>query len=95
MKSYTVKALSFDELSKAAQDRAISDHIIFLLEVTSYEQAEGEFKRAIDEADRMQAPWFAAEYVRDYCRDEIIESIRTNEYEFYADGSLFDFRGLG
>ena len=85
-KSYQVYA--FDELSDEAKETAVADHIQFWLETFAYEQAHGNFKRALDKAEAMQTPWFVGSYVYDYCKDEIIEEIKLNEYEFREDGTL-------
>ena len=88
MRIKETKVYKFDELTQEAQDVAINDHINFMLEVTEYEQASDNFKKAIDTAEAMQTPWFAGSYVYEYCKDEVIENIKINEYEFTEDGKL-------
>lgn len=80
---------TFDELSPEAQGKAIGDQIAFELEVTPYEEMSESMKKAVDKAEKMQTPWFTGEYVWDYCKDEIIENIKLNEYEFTKDGKIF------
>ena len=82
---------TFGELSNEAQDKAINDHINFWLEMRPYEdEYEGSnFKAAIDKAEAMQTPWFAASYVLDYCEDEIMNEIDANEYEYDEDGNIY------
>lgn len=89
MKQITINTYSFNELSKEAKNRAISDHIEFWLEAKLYnEENPGNFEKAINEAERMQTPWFTSSYVLDYCKDEIIEEININDYAFKSDGKL-------
>lgn len=83
------KVYSFDELSEDAKNRAISDYIDFLLETTLYEDMTENLKKAVDKAESMQTPWFTGSYVFDYCKDELIETIKANEYEFTEDGKIF------
>jgi hypothetical protein len=80
----------FEELNKKAQDKAISDEIRFMVETISYEEANTNLKKAYDKAEEMMTPWFTESYIYDYCKDEIIETIKINEYAFLKDGSLFN-----
>jgi len=95
MKTHKIKTYEFDELSDEAQDKAIWDHIEFLLDCVDYEHGSDNYKKAIMEADRMKTPWFTGSYVYEYCKDEIIEEIKAGDYEFYKDGSMFNFKGMG
>ena len=79
----------FAELSDKAKEKAISDHIEFWLETMDYEQGSDGFKQAINESERMQTPWFVGSYVYDYCKDEIVDEILLNDYDFLRDGSIF------
>ena len=83
------KVFEFDELSEEARERAISDHIAFWLEIIPYEEATGNFKKAIDKAEKLRTPWFTGGYVYDYCKEEVIEEIKLNGYTFTADGKIF------
>jgi hypothetical protein len=87
-KEYTV--YTFDELSNEAKDKAICDYIEFMLEVVPYENGTDNYKKAIDKAENMRTPWFTDSYVYEYCKDEIIEDIKLNEYDFNIDGSIFN-----
>ena len=86
----TYQVYKFNELSPKKQETAICNHIDFWLEITPYdsEHASPNFKKACDEAERMQTPWFVGEYVYDYCKDEIIEEIKLNDYDFFSNGEL-------
>ena len=85
------KVYHFGELSNNAQNKAMSDHISFWLEIRNYEdEPEGsKFKAAIDEAEAMQTPWFVHDYVYDYCYDEILREIDANEYEYDEHGNIY------
>ena len=88
MRIKETKVYQFDELSDRAKEEVISDHINFMLEVIQYEDASDNFKKAIDKAEAMQTPWFTGSYIYEYCKDEVIENIKINEYEFTEDGKL-------
>ena len=88
MRIKETKVYKFDELTDRAKEEAISDHINFMLEVIQYENASDNFKKTIDKAEAMQTPWFTGSYIYEYCKDEVIENIKINEYEFTEDGKL-------
>ena len=88
MRIKETKVYKFDELTDRAKEEAISDHINFMLEVIQQEDASDNLKKAIDKAEAMQTPWFTGSYIYEYCKDEVIENIKINEYEFTEDGKL-------
>jgi hypothetical protein len=88
MKIKQIKTYSFNELSKEAQDKAISNHINFYLECIPYKDMSVDMKIAIDNANSLLTPWVAGSYIYEYCKQEIIDSIKINEYDFDADGSI-------
>jgi hypothetical protein len=83
------KVYNFNELNEAAKEKAISDEIRFMVETISYEEADTNLKKAYDKAEEMLTPWFTESYIYEYCKDEIIETIKFNKYDFLKDGSLF------
>jgi hypothetical protein len=94
-KMYKVfEVYKFDELNQAGQDKAISDFIDFMLECTREEDASENFKKAVRHAERLHTPWFTGSYVLDYCRDEILETMRLNDYDFLYDGSFIKKTGM-
>lgn len=88
MRIKEIKIYTFAELSKEAKEKAINDHIAFLLDTTTREDASNSFKEAIDKAESMRTPWFTARYVREYCLDEIIGNLETNGFEFDENGNV-------
>ncbi len=82
----TETVYSFDELNEEAQLQAILDHIQFMIDCLPYEEGSDNFRKAIDEAESMLTPWFCRSYILDYCKDEIIEDIKINEYLFDETG---------
>lgn len=88
MRTVKYQIFTFDELSPEAQDKAIQDHITMICETGKELDCEG-FRRAVHDAERLQTPWFFESMVYDYCKDEIAEIQRVNEYEFFADGTFF------
>jgi hypothetical protein len=85
----TYKVYSLDELSEEAREKAISDEIQFYIECVRYEDMPKIMQKAIDKAERMQTPWFTGSYIYDYCKDDIIETIKLNEFTFLENGEMF------
>lgn len=83
-----LKAYEFDDLNEQAKEKVICNHIDFMLEVISYEEGTDNYRRAIDKAEEMRTPWFTGGYVYDYCKDEIIEDIKANDYLFNEKGEI-------
>ena len=83
------KVYKFEELTEEAKDKAISDHIEFLIETLLEGEASDNFKKACKKAEEMRTPWFTGSYVYDYCKEEIIEEIKINDYDFTEEGKLF------
>lgn len=85
------KVYKFDELTPASKEQAINDYIKFELETVNYDKLQdGDYlKQAIDKAEEMQTPWFTASYVYEYGKEEIIENIKLNDYNFTVNGKIF------
>jgi hypothetical protein len=83
------RVFKYQELCKVAQDRVISEHIQFLLDVVPYEDMSDNFKKAIDKAEELRTPWFTASIAWEYCKDEILADIKDNKYEYTSDGKIF------
>jgi TorA maturation chaperone TorD len=82
------KLYIFNELPVKAQEKAINDHINFLLEVNQWETASDNFKKAVNKAEAMLTPWFTGSYVYEYCKDEILADLESNHFEFTIDGNI-------
>ena len=74
------KVYKFAELQKSVQDKVINEEIKFIMEATPYESMSPDMQRAVDKAESMRTPWFAGNYIWDYCKDEIMESVDSREY---------------
>lgn len=84
-----IDGYEFNELSEEAQEKAITEHINFWMNVREYDgECPGNYEKAIDKAENMQTPWFLGSYIWEYCKDEIIEEIEINNYLFDEDGEL-------
>jgi hypothetical protein len=85
----TYQVYSFDELAKTVQDKVINDEIEAWREIYQDEKdmPEGMMK-AIQDADRMQTPWFTGSYIWDYCKDEVLACCK--EYDYLASGEVFN-----
>lgn len=82
MKTITVKInlYSYDELNEKAQGKAVDDLITFYLEYIPYEHMSRNMKKACNEANARQTPWFTKEYVWDYCKRALIAELRRGDY---------------
>ena len=80
----------FDDLNEEIQDKTISDHIDFWMETYAYDNKDipPNLKKAYDKADEMLTPWFTGSYIYEYCKEEIIEEIKTNDYLFDEEGDM-------
>ena len=83
-----IQGYTIDELEGNAKDKAISDHIEFLLTCIPYENQHPDIQKAIDKAEDMRTPWFTPSYIIDYAYDQIIDDIRIHNYLFSADGNI-------
>ena len=82
----TYNVYDFDELSEAGRNKAINSEIACTMEL-AYEDLTYNQKKAVDEAERMQTPWFTGEYIWEYAKEEIEDLCRTNDY--LEDGTYF------
>ncbi|MFW6016175.1 MAG: hypothetical protein ACOCRK_07025 [bacterium] len=88
-----LKGYEFDDLSKEIQDKVISEHINFWMEVREYNKKNpGNFEKAIDKANEIKTPWFTGSYIYDYCKEEIIEEIKINNYLFNKKGEILPIK---
>lgn len=83
---------SFDELSKDAQNNAISNHIQLWLDIKDIEEEKSKnsnFYKAFVKSEEMRTPWFLGSYVYEYCRDDIVAELKEMELEFYPNGKIY------
>ena len=86
----TYEVYTFDELSEEAKDKAISDHIDFWMEIfCNDENAPESYKQAVETCERLQTPWFLGQVVYENAKNEIVEEIKINEYQFLKSGEIF------
>jgi hypothetical protein len=81
----TFELFEFNELNEYAKIRAISDHINFEVEVMT---EDSPYYHCAIEMEEMQTPWFTHERVYECHKDDIINTIKTNNYLFFEDGEL-------
>lgn len=74
MKTVTINLYQFDELTEKAKQFAIEEHSSFLL--NEGEECENEHGEIV------------TEYRDSISDEEVIESIKANEYYFFADGDM-------
>jgi 5'-deoxynucleotidase YfbR-like HD superfamily hydrolase len=83
-----IEAFTIDDLKEKARNKAMSEHIEFLMEILPYEDGSENYKRAIKKAELMHTPWFTGSYIFEYCKEEIKEEMRINDYLFDKEGNL-------
>lgn len=89
---------TYDELTPEQQERAVEKAAGHLLEdilsgavrfegSAEWDNLQARIDAAGAEAERMQTPWFAHEYIMDTCRDEIMDMARGDaELAVYPEG---------
>ena len=87
MKTFTktFELYEFEELSLEAQDKAVSNHIDFEIELMDEDSL---YWHCAVEMDKMQTPWFIGSCIYEDHKEDIIETIKANEYLFFEDGEL-------
>ena len=89
-----VRAFKFNELSEDAKSKAIMDEIDFMLETLTVEEyedlreSESNFIKAIDEAERLQTPWFVHGIIYEYCKEEFEQIMENNNTYYDESGNL-------
>lgn len=87
MLNVTINLYAFSELSERAQQKAISDHRVFL--INTMEENDFIFGDPVYDTPEKLKEAYEAEFDYYLMHDEpIIESIEINEYLFYSDGSI-------
>jgi len=81
-----VKVYKFDELSDKAKEKAIRDTIQCELSVPNEDSFVWD---SIRQAEKMETPWFAGEYVYEMHKKDIVNIIRANGYEYTVDGKVY------
>jgi hypothetical protein len=82
---------NFDELDQKSKEKAINDEISYYMDffvntVPKEEWSDG-LRKAVNEVERLQTPWFLGEAIWEYCEEEILEICRANKY--FSDGEIF------
>jgi hypothetical protein len=78
----------YDELSQDAKDTAISNEIAYFIDCVNYDDMSDAMRKACDKAESMRTPWFVGEYIYDYCKEEIEDCMRFNDYDFLPNGKV-------
>ncbi len=86
MRIETIKLYVFDELNNEAKNKAISDHIDFIIETMTEDSYFWQYHLQME---RMQTPWFLGCVIFEKAKDVVAEEIRINEYEFTSDGKFY------
>ena len=92
MRTIRTKVYQFSELSKAAKDKVINDRINDMIQYEAEDHYKNwpEFKKAMDKAEAMKTPWFAGEYVFEYCGKDIISGLEQDtDCPYTKDGKYF------
>jgi len=81
----TFKIYEFDELSQRAQNKAVSDHINFVIDAMDKSSL---FYHCVIEMEHMQTPWFLPSCINEAHKEDIIKMIKNNNYMFFENGEL-------
>ena len=81
----TFELYGFDELNKDAKDKAISDHIEFIIEIMDENSL---YYHCAEEMDKMQTPWFIGECIYEHHKDDILNDLQHGGWYFFKDGSV-------
>ena len=93
MKTIKVDLYNYNELSDEAKDRAMNEHIDFIIEMLESIPHWGEeFKEDIKEAERNQTPWFLGQIIYQNNKDKLIKELEGLDDCFYDDGTRFNKR---
>ena len=87
-----IELFRFDKLSEEAQNKAINDVIRTIIETTDFMKLNKNSKlyKAYRDCERMQTPWFLAEYIWDYCKSAILKECR--RWVYSADATIIEAR---
>jgi len=86
MRAIMTRLYQFDELSDEAKNKALMDQVEFEIETMD---ENSPFYSISEEMERMQTPWFLGETIFHEHREELIETIKANKYEFFSNGSFY------
>ena len=84
----TYQIYTFDELSKEAKERAISDHIDCAIELFIFDDTLSYIGDSVEKAEQQQTPWFLASIIYEDHKEDVIDTIKANQYGFFEDGEL-------
>jgi hypothetical protein len=83
----TVDVFNFNELSEEAQGFALCNRANFLLDVSDDEALEW-VRDVIEDAERLQTPWFTAQMLMETVGFEMEATCLEDEYEFRSNGEI-------
>ena len=84
----TYKVYEYNELIPNIQNKIINDHINWIINHIPYEKLSGNMKKAVTQGEVMQTPWFTGSYIYEYCLDEILLYLTTQNY--LCNGDIFN-----
>ena len=87
-----VTVYQFDELSDDAKIKAKSDYIEDFVIPSGLAEEDSRYKKAVEDMDKMQTPWFLGETLFHDYSDEIEDDCM--EYSYLEDGSLYTLHEL-
>ena len=86
MKTVTIPVFTFEELSKEAQMKVVNDTIDFMIE-TADDGSSQELLQALEKANGMLTPWFAAAYIWEGCKEEV--DALCQEFMYFKNGQVY------
>lgn len=87
MRTVRIKIYKFDELSQEAQEQALVNFVQMIVSGPITE--DDPYYPAVLEMERMQTPWFLGETLFHDYKNQLIDDLRINDYDFTADGVVY------
>ena len=78
-------AYEFDDFNDEIKEKILGDQIDFEIEVMT---EDSQYYYLAEEMERMQTPWFLAEAILEKHKDDLIETIKINEYYYDRHGKM-------
>lgn len=77
----------YADLSKEVQDKVLNEQVEFEVEVMD---DDSPYKYLADEMEKMQTPWFLGQEIYSKHKEDLIETIKINNYLFDEDGEIIN-----
>ena len=78
----TIEVYEFNELSEEAKDKAIKEHVDYLIDIDwNYEEyIPGYVQEAMERSEEMETPWFFGQYIYQYGQEYIVQELQDHDF---------------